>query len=133
MAEAVNSGAAGGEALCQALGPAHDYRRVTIVSALGEAEGPFGVPMLESLVLDQREDSDVRCAGLVALSKRIGIEVVVLARVVSLYALLCPYAGVARQPFVPREEIDAWLTASSGHGEVWAISMRAFDRGARDS
>jgi hypothetical protein len=74
VAEAVRGGAAGDEALARALLAVGRARRVTIVAALGEAEGPFGVPVLRSLVQEKREDVDVRCAGLVALSKRIGVE-----------------------------------------------------------
>jgi HEAT repeat protein len=69
----VMAGPAGEVELVNALSDVSIPRRLTIVAALGDAQGEAGFAALRRVLAESHTNTDTRCAALLALAKRDGV------------------------------------------------------------
>src|SRR5687767_669696 len=60
--------------LIQLYNSATDFGKDQILVALGDAQGDVGIQLLQEVLRDRSVPSDRRCAAVVAVTKRIGVE-----------------------------------------------------------
>jgi hypothetical protein len=97
VAECLRSGETGDSALAEALLSVTKDRRVVIAAALGDIRGDAGTEALRNAIDGPGASRDLRCAGLLALAKRVGASASAdFARhlassdfVVKSYAMIC--------------------------------------------
>jgi hypothetical protein len=76
------------------LGLVSGFDRVTVIAALGDAQGEEGIPALRSLLAAPPRSVDLRCAALLALAKRAGAAAsdVLAAHLTGVPAAVADYA-----------------------------------------
>ena len=72
--DCVMEGPPGEALLVEALPRLNQERRCTVLAVLGDAQGPRGVDALREALTGMNLDIDGRCAALLALAKRAGVD-----------------------------------------------------------
>lgn len=94
--DAVTEGPAGESRLVGMLGSLRGVDKVMVVAALSDAQGDEGVPALRILLAVPQRSVDLRCAALLALAKRAGVEAsdVLAAHLTRVPAAVADYAVI---------------------------------------
>jgi hypothetical protein len=94
--DAVMEGPSGEARLVAMSGSLRGFDKVMVVAALGDAQGEEGVAALRALLATPQRSVDLRCAALLALAKRQGVDAsdVLAAHLTGVPAAVADYAVV---------------------------------------